>query len=1079
MPLSTSQYGFIIDPMVPFTDASGTTIRNGYVRVFVAGSSTPVITYKNYDGATNEETIQLDNSGRTAYPVIVSKGNTYKVCVYDAEHSQESPILTIDKVVPAGANVEATNIVTGLDNVESPEAGWVKSTVSGTDAEVSLDATNVTSEVDTMVKATAASADYMMPLVHKTGSDPDKKITLGNIFKFVLNFIHSLTDTAAESDLVSGNYLALDGSAGTKKLPGNCIAPKSVQDKLVVDSAGTKSNNEVENSVFEPFTVFSGGYINLGAVDVGNLVDLTPVSNVDQKYCIENCGPGDMFLVTGKGGNLSRLYGFIDASDKLLYKSEARITVSGLFVVAPENTAKVIFNVVTTSDYEILRKKKLENIVGEYDETLYSSSGDFFINGGLNSSGALSSLSATRLVTPKFIEASDFISVSPSAGYKASVYAYDSSKNYLGNTGFKTTSISKSDAINLYANAKYLRVYFGRTDDGSITIYEQENANMLTKSASSAMLSACPLLKVSSSVGNRYWRRSVTNTGALGTSANATRKISELFPIVGDEVITTSLMTYSIYLYSDCEGKNLLYSSGYGTSATSIATLLTTYTTAKYYRLLLRYNDATLGGNSQDLVNAENLNLKKHYVCFERGSIDADDGFFVAASSQANNETNFNGKWRTSLYMKVNGLTFKFSRVSCPSSIRLYEFDGAKSYIGYRDITTNSVQLNKSTCFVKLSVSSTDAPVLYILSSFEISEEKNEKYIQYKPVLYEVSAAVKKNVTESDSSISLYDSNHYFNSLSFALPPNYSENGKKVPLIIWCHGSGGYPRNQSTFSSYESCFDYLLKEGFALLGCFGASTKVYTGDSNFDDSGNPDNIACVVDAYRWFTKNYNVSSENVYVLSKSHGGMISLALAYNKTIPVKAVAALCPGLQWFTNQNYLGEYSDQIAKIKAIAADCGFHDVGALDEDALDTPYSTDANSYVLGNADNLVATMPYLMGFNGELAESLLTSSLAKDYANSVFKSPRIMPTPYKVWYAEDDTVVVAQYIKSLVESVNKGVGIAEIRRMPDGTGQHHSVDTDEDALKVPSIVTALGETCTDVPLAYAELVQWFRRFC
>lgn len=232
MPLSTSQYGFIIDPMVPFTDASGTTIRNGYVRVFVAGSSTPVITYKNYDGATNEETIQLDNSGRTAYPVIVSKGNTYKVCVYDAEHSQESPILTIDKVVPAGANVEATNIVTGLDNVESPEAGWVKSTVSGTDAEVSLDATNVTSEVDTMVKATAASADYMMPLVHKTGSDPDKKITLGNIFKFVLNFIHSLTDTATEADLVSGNYFALDGSAGTKKLNSTTLLTKTAQNAL-------------------------------------------------------------------------------------------------------------------------------------------------------------------------------------------------------------------------------------------------------------------------------------------------------------------------------------------------------------------------------------------------------------------------------------------------------------------------------------------------------------------------------------------------------------------------------------------------------------------------------------------------------------------------------------------------------------------------------------------------------------------------------------------------------------------------------------------------------------------------------
>ena len=250
MPLSTTQYGFIIDPMVPFTDASGTTIRNGYVRVFVAGSSTPVITYKNYDGATNEETIQLDNSGRTAYPVIVSKGNTYKVCVYDAEHSQESPILTIDKVVPAGANVEATNIVTGLDNVESPEAGWVKSTVSGTDAEVSLDATNVTSEVDTMVKATAASADYMMPLVHKTGSDPDKKITLGNIFKFVLNFIHSLTDTATESDIASGNYFALDGSAGTKKLNSTTLLTKTAQNALdSIHSSSASTTNQFASRI--------------------------------------------------------------------------------------------------------------------------------------------------------------------------------------------------------------------------------------------------------------------------------------------------------------------------------------------------------------------------------------------------------------------------------------------------------------------------------------------------------------------------------------------------------------------------------------------------------------------------------------------------------------------------------------------------------------------------------------------------------------------------------------------------------------------------------------------------------------
>lgn len=47
--------------------------------------------------------------------------------------------------------------------------------------------------------------------------------------------IKDLTNTAAEADLVAGNYLALDGGAGTKKLPGNCIAPKSVQDKILTE----------------------------------------------------------------------------------------------------------------------------------------------------------------------------------------------------------------------------------------------------------------------------------------------------------------------------------------------------------------------------------------------------------------------------------------------------------------------------------------------------------------------------------------------------------------------------------------------------------------------------------------------------------------------------------------------------------------------------------------------------------------------------------------------------------------------------------------------------------------------------
>lgn len=63
--------------------------------------------------------------------------------------------------------------------------------------------------------------------------------------------IKDFTNTATEADLTSSNYFALDGSAGTKKLPGNCIAPKSVQDNLcsslapVFSSSSTYAKDDI------------------------------------------------------------------------------------------------------------------------------------------------------------------------------------------------------------------------------------------------------------------------------------------------------------------------------------------------------------------------------------------------------------------------------------------------------------------------------------------------------------------------------------------------------------------------------------------------------------------------------------------------------------------------------------------------------------------------------------------------------------------------------------------------------------------------------------------------------------------
>lgn len=245
MSLSTTQYGYIIDPMVPFTDDKGKTIKNGYIRVFMAGTSTPVLTYRNYDGATNQEKIELDNSGRVMHNVIGSKGSLYKVVVYNILHSQENPLLTVDKIAVLGASINASGatIVTGLDSVTVQEENFLKATVEGTGVELALDPTEVTSEVSTIGAAETAAPDYVVPLLDKTGTGDSKKISLANLFKFALDRISRLATTI--TSFASGDFFAVSNTTdGTRKMATSTLLELTAQNALA-DNVAPKF---IENS---------------------------------------------------------------------------------------------------------------------------------------------------------------------------------------------------------------------------------------------------------------------------------------------------------------------------------------------------------------------------------------------------------------------------------------------------------------------------------------------------------------------------------------------------------------------------------------------------------------------------------------------------------------------------------------------------------------------------------------------------------------------------------------------------------------------------------------------------------------
>lgn len=73
-------------------------------------------------------------------------------------------------------------------------------------------------------------------------------------------------------------------------------------------------------------------------------VDLTPVTNGGINCMIINCKAGDKFVVSGNGGNQSRLWGFVDSNNHILAVADANTVVDGLEITAPENATKLIVN---------------------------------------------------------------------------------------------------------------------------------------------------------------------------------------------------------------------------------------------------------------------------------------------------------------------------------------------------------------------------------------------------------------------------------------------------------------------------------------------------------------------------------------------------------------------------------------------------------------------------------------------------------------------------------------------------------------------------------------------------------------
>ena len=328
------------------------------------------------------------------------------------------------------------------------------------------------------------------------------------------------------------------------------------------------------------------------------------------------------------------------------------------------------------------------------------------------------------------------------------------------------------------------------------------------------------------------------------------------------------------------------------------------------------------------------------------------------------------------------------------------------------------------------------------------------------------------------------------------LPPNYSNDGEAVPLIVYAHGSDDYSDKWQTEIrgriGHKEVITYLVNEGFAVFDSFGHSSAVTFSSGAYPHTyGSLDCMNCYVAGIRRVLDVYNISKDGIYVTGISSGGLAALNFAFDNTIPVLACAPFAPVVTPYGR--WLG-YNEQQRKEFAWAQGfVGDYDVlnganSAAPNTTSIPEYSADLVEFYTDNASRVIGYNPMWNGVVGTPFSTLVSWALQRSESNTRLsggdKDPanwanvyRICKTPIKIWIADDDENVTPAITYNFIQSLKNGQCIAELRIVPDGQGGHYAFTSSETTERT-SGKTALGIAYTDIPIYWVEMIAFFRSF-
>lgn len=353
----------------------------------------------------------------------------------------------------------------------------------------------------------------------------------------------------------------------------------------------------------------------------------------------------------------------------------------------------------------------------------------------------------------------------------------------------------------------------------------------------------------------------------------------------------------------------------------------------------------------------------------------------------------------------------------------------------------------------------------------------DREYPTYVSLSYEVKIPTKGDVTPTLEYTGKDNVLTWTNGYIY-LPHNYNVFGKAVPLIIFCHGTGGFEWGQTSVPNYEEYVKFLCKNGYAVADCTILTNRNQDKGIRDINVGNALALECYTKLYRYIVSNFNIE-EGVYIFGKSAGGLNSVVLSYMQPFPIRTCGGLAPSLDILINMRAISPSADINWSFGELGIETNYSGYNPLGNP------TNEQREYLVSNYKKTAPYNPMLIGtvnldtemfYNKTLSLGLLNFEADEELKEVVNKASKIQAFPYKIWHAVDDDAVPIASIRFYKKMVENGGGLCVLREFPANCGKHHAVDYDVNAPRVDYLCKN-GETI-NVPVAYAELLDWFNQW-